>query len=190
MNDSQIEIVNYFIGTLVVLTQVLTVVSLAAFLVYVKTKKSHPIVKIIKQYGYKLAAFISVFAVSGSLFYSEIADYAPCVLCWWQRIFMYPMAVILPIGLLLKDKKAKFYSLALSVIGVSIAIYHYFMQRGVVEESGTCSVVGYSNSCGSNYFEIFGYITIPMMALTAFAAILTISAVLIVTELKQRTTKK
>ncbi|MBI2105451.1 disulfide bond formation protein B [Candidatus Woesearchaeota archaeon] len=110
---------------------------------------------------------VSMIATLGSLFYSEILKYPPCVLCWWQRIFMYPQFLIFGFALLKKDKKIFNYSILLSFVGAGIALYHYLIQIGALRAS-SCDVVGYSSSCAEKFFLSYGYITIPMMALTAF----------------------
>ena len=123
-----------------------------------------------KKRALKGAFGVSLLATLGSLFYSEIAHLTPCRLCWFQRIFMYPLPIILGIGLLKKEKGVFKYGLALSLIGVVIALYHYWLQVGGVE-SVTCGVVGYSPSCSNYFFLRFGYITIAMMSLTAFSMV-------------------
>ena len=110
---------------------------------------------------------VSMVATLGSLFYSEILKYPPCILCWWQRIFMYPQFLIFGFALINKDNKIFNYSILLSLIGGGISLYHYLIQRGVLQTS-SCDVVGYSSSCSETFFLSYGYITIPMMALTAF----------------------
>ncbi|MBI4085699.1 MAG: disulfide bond formation protein B [Candidatus Liptonbacteria bacterium] len=120
-----------------------------------------------------LFSFIISFAgVASSLFYSEIAGFEPCVLCWWQRIFLYPQAVILFVALLKKDFGVRKYALALSGIGFLIALYHTYIQFG--GESLAFCPAG-SVSCQILYFVEYGYVTIPTMALTAFGLIILLS---------------
>lgn len=117
------------------------------------------------------ALIVSVVATSGSLFYSEIAGYDPCKLCWFQRILMYPQVILLAIAYKKSDVEITTYSLALSILGLAIAVYHYiiqFSQSPLVP----CSTVGYSVSCSDHFTLSYGYITIPMMAMTAFALII------------------
>jgi disulfide bond formation protein DsbB len=80
---------------------------------------------------------------------------------------MYPQAVLLGLALWKKDKGIALYSLALSIVGSAIAGYHYLLQRGVVPEL-PCAAVGISESCSQRFVMTFGYITIPLMAFTAF----------------------
>ena len=135
-------------------------------------KKDFGIITFVKKHALVLSFIPVVFAVLGSLTYSDIYNLEPCKLCWYQRIFMYPLFVLLPLGIFLKDQRVSFYALILSILGAPIALYHYLLQRGVVEAG--CSVVGnYSVSC-SQYFKLnLGYITIPLMAFTAFMMVIT-----------------
>ena len=114
---------------------------------------------------------VALTATAGSLIFSEILKLEPCKLCWFQRIFMYPQVVLLGLALFKKDKNIASYSIALSIIGAIIAVYHYFLQISVVSKS-FCSAIGYSASCTDTFAPIFGYITIPMMSLTAFLMII------------------
>ena len=117
------------------------------------------------------AFLVSLGATVGSLFLSEIAQFEPCKLCWFQRIFMYPQVFLLGIALWKKDLGIYTYSIALSAIGAIIAGYHYLLQIGVAPAL-PCSAVGYSADCSQRFILQFGYITIPLMAFSAFLLIL------------------
>ncbi|WP_444683939.1 disulfide oxidoreductase [Alkalicoccus luteus] len=115
-------------------------------------------------------AWITAFtATLGSLFFSEVMNYVPCDLCWVQRIFMYPLAVILAVAAVKKDAGVVKYSLPLSVIGAGVALYHYFIQKvpAMQEQGSACGIV----PCNAQYMNWFGFITIPFLALTAFTII-------------------
>src|SRR3989344_5508160 len=112
-----------------------------------------------------LAWMTAVVATSGSLFASEIAHLPPCVLCWYQRIAMYPLVVILTVGILKKDKALPFYVLPLSLIGAGIAFYQYLLQLGVFPNTVPCAL---GVSCTTKYVEWFGFVTIPFLSLVAF----------------------
>lgn len=114
------------------------------------------------------AFFVALFATSGSLFLSEIAHFTPCKLCWYQRIFMYPQVVLLGIASFKNDLAVKRYVLPLSVIGIVIAIYHYALQMSPIPLPCSDEVA----NCALKQLGYFGYITIPMMSLTAFALII------------------
>jgi disulfide bond formation protein DsbB len=110
---------------------------------------------------------ITFLATGGSLFYSEIAGYNPCKLCWWQRIFMYPQLPLFFTAFFLNNRSIFYYSLVLSSIGAMISLYHYLLQFGYLR-GADCLAVGYSVSCVKRFVAEFGFVTIPLMALTAF----------------------
>jgi disulfide bond formation protein DsbB len=117
-----------------------------------------------------LAAGVAVAATLGSLYLSEIAHLIPCRLCWFQRIAMYPLAVILPLAAFRRDAKARLYVAVIAAIGALVAIYHRLMQSFPSLDTGSCSAVG--PSCSSPLIKMYGFVTIPYMALSAFLLIL------------------
>ncbi|MCR4328271.1 MAG: disulfide oxidoreductase [Patescibacteria group bacterium] len=126
---------------------------------------------VVKKKALWIAFSAAVIATLGSLTYSDIIGYEPCKLCWFQRIFMYPQVILLGIALFKKEKAILDYSLSLAVIGGIIAAYHYLLQVGVAP-AVPCSAVGYSAACSQRFVLQYGYITIPMMAVSAFALII------------------
>ena len=123
--------------------------------------------------GLLFAWIVALLATLGSLFYSDILGYTPCKLCWFQRIFMYPQAILLGVAFFRRDNRVLEYVLWLSGIGFLIAAYHYLIHIGLLP--GSCAVTGISVSCSQRFVMEFGYITIPMMSLTAFALTFLIS---------------
>jgi len=119
--------------------------------------------------GLQFAWAVAVFATGGSLYLSEVMEYAPCELCWFQRIFMYPLVFILGVASVKKDFKVYRYVLPLAMVGGCISIYHYLVQKTAFfkEHSTTCGIV----PCDIDYLDWFGVITIPMLALIAFIII-------------------
>lgn len=111
----------------------------------------------------------ALLATVGSLFFSEVMQLPPCVLCWYQRIAMYPLTLILAVGILRRDRRVKFYALPLSVCGLGIAIYHNLLYYGLIPDSITPCTQGVS--CTTVQIEWFGFITIPLLSLTAFIGI-------------------
>lgn len=116
-----------------------------------------------------LAWFQALVATLGSLFFSEVMHLTPCVLCWYQRIMMYPLVLILTVGVLLRDWRLRYYVLPLSLIGFAIAVYHNLLYYNILPESIAPCTAGVS--CTTRQIEWFGFITIPLMALTAFTVI-------------------
>lgn len=116
-----------------------------------------------------LAWSIALVATVGSLFFSEVMDLPPCVLCWYQRIAMYPLVLIIGTGIVLRDVRLKSYALPLCLIGLAISVYHNLLYYGILPESITPCTEGIS--CTSRQIEWLGFITIPLMALTAFVGI-------------------
>ena len=121
-----------------------------------------------------LAWLVAGVATLGSLYYSEIADFVPCRLCWFQRICMYPLAVILLVGLLLRDRRVRYYAAPFVVVGAPISLYHWLMERGVFSESSSCSA---TVPCAVPWFEELGYVTLAFMAMSGFLLIGTLLVV-------------
>lgn len=105
----------------------------------------------------------------GSLFFSEIMELAPCSLCWYQRTFMFPLAVVLLFGVLAADRGCVRYALPLVIGGWLLALYHVLLHVGVISESAAPCQQGVS--CTEVQFELLGFASIPVMALAAFSAI-------------------
>lgn len=111
----------------------------------------------------------SLVAMLGSLYFSEVRHFTPCVLCWYQRILMYPLTVLIAVGLIRKDKNIPYYVLPLSLIGTLIAAYHNLLYYKILPDSLTPCVAGVS--CTTRFFAWYGFITIPLLSLTAFLVI-------------------
>ncbi len=116
-----------------------------------------------------IALLQSIVATLGSLFFSEVMKFPPCTLCWYQRIAMYPLVVILIVGLVLKDKKIPFYVLPLSIIGFIIASYHNLLYYNLIPHSIEPCAIGVS--CTTKFIEWFGFVTIPLLSFIAFGVI-------------------
>ncbi|WP_186579136.1 disulfide oxidoreductase [Aquibacillus kalidii] len=115
------------------------------------------------------AWIISIIATLGSLYFSEVKQFIPCELCWFQRIFMYPLPIILGIAYYRQNKEVAYYILPLSIIGAAISSYHYMLQKiPYMRQFETCTD---GVPCSGAYINWFGFITIPFLALTAFILI-------------------
>lgn len=116
------------------------------------------------------AWILALLSAAGSLFFSEVMDLPPCVLCWYQRIAMYPLVLIIGIGIITNDARWKIYALPLAAIGLALAVYHNLVYYGIIPESLTPCTQGVS--CSERQIEWFGFVTIPLMGLVSFMVIL------------------
>ncbi len=112
---------------------------------------------------------IAAVSTLGSLFFSHVMGFAPCVLCWYQRIFLFPLVIILAAGLFPLDRKVVKFALPLAIIGALTAVYHNLLYSGIIPEKiQPCSQ---GVSCTEEYINLFGFLTIPMLSLLSFLAI-------------------
>lgn len=125
--------------------------------------------KFFKENFAQLALLTATFSTLGSLFFSEFLKLSPCILCWYQRICMYPLVLILTVCIWKKDKNLPFLVLPLSFVGTFIAIYHNLLYYKLIPESLAPCTLGIS--CTTRQIEWFGFITIPLLSLTAFILI-------------------
>lgn len=116
----------------------------------------------------RFAWFVSLIATFGSLFFSEVKLYVPCELCWYQRIMMYPLVMVLGAGLFWGNTDIKKYIIPLPIVGFVVSFYHYLTQKtSWFESAGVCSGV----ACSIEYINWAGFITIPFLAMIAFLLI-------------------
>lgn len=120
--------------------------------------------------GYELwlAFLVTAIATAGSLFFSEVAGFFPCELCWFQRIFMYPLAIVTFLAALADDRGIARYLLPLPVLGAGFSVYHMLVENGVVEQAQGC-LLSAPGGCATKWIDEFGYVTIPTLAFTGFA---------------------
>ncbi len=117
-----------------------------------------------------LAAWLMALAGTvGSLFFSEVMQYPPCVLCWYQRTALYPLVLIIGVGIATGDKRVTRYALPLALAGLVIAVYHNLLYYGFIPESITPCTEGVP--CNAVQIELLGFITIPLMALGGFVGV-------------------
>lgn len=108
-------------------------------------------------------------ATIGSLFFSEVVNFVPCELCWYQRILMYPLVLVLTIGILLRDQNIRHYALPFSILGLGIAAYHNLLYYGVIPTGWHVCTGGVP--CETRWIQWFGFVGIPFLSLTAFAIV-------------------
>lgn len=114
-------------------------------------------------------ALVTSVSMLGSLYFSEAVGYRPCVLCWYQRIAMYSLAIILVIATVRKDRAIAPYAMVLAALGAGIAGYHWLLERWPSLDTGTCSA---DAPCSVPYFEVFGFVSLAFMAFSAFVTVL------------------
>jgi disulfide bond formation protein DsbB len=117
-----------------------------------------------------LAWVVALVATLGSLFFSEVMKLPPCNLCWYQRVFLYPLVVLLPIGIFLRDRRLAYYTLPLAALGLAVALYHNLLYYGVISEDLAPCTQGVP--CTSRQIDWFGFVGIPLLGLGAFVFIL------------------
>ncbi len=121
--------------------------------------------------GLRLAWVMALIATLGSLYYSEIAGFLPCEYCWYQRIAMYPLVIILGIAIVKGHAWIRPYVLGLAIPGAVIAVYHFVIERFPDLQVGECNLC---IPCTVAWFRKFGIVTIPFMAFVSFAVIITV----------------
>jgi disulfide bond formation protein DsbB len=115
------------------------------------------------------AWLVAAMSTLGALFLGEVMGFAPCVLCWYQRIFMFPLVFVLAVGLFPFDPRVTRYALPLAVVGWLIAAWHVLLTAGIIPESATPCTQGVP--CGLVQVEWFGFVTIPLLSLVSFTVI-------------------
>jgi disulfide bond formation protein DsbB len=122
-----------------------------------------------------LSFLVAAGAMAGSLYFSEVANFVPCQLCWYQRIAMYPLSVVLLVAAIRRDSAARFYVVPIAAVGAIVSSYHYLLEWKPSLEGGSCSAVG--PACADIWFREFGFVTLAFMALAGFISIIVFSLV-------------
>jgi disulfide bond formation protein DsbB len=120
-----------------------------------------------------LGGLVAAVCMAGSLYYSEVADFIPCRFCWYQRIAMYPLVVVLLVGAFTRDFNVRRSGVILAGIGLALSIYHNLLEHGVVEETASCDPFA---PCSAPYVWEFDFVGIPYMAGSGFLLILALLA--------------
>jgi disulfide bond formation protein DsbB len=124
--------------------------------------------RFVEGYELWLAFLVTAIATGGSLFFSEVAHFVPCELCWYQRICMYPLSIITMLAALADDRHVARYLLPLPLVGAGISVYHLLVENGVIAQAQSC-LISAPGGCATKWIEEFGYVTIPVLALTGFS---------------------
>jgi Disulfide bond formation protein DsbB len=170
------------VETVEIFTSLLAIVALAGAVLLVVARVLSPRFPIAQQAGSALADagpwlsfLVAAGATAGSLYFSEVANFVPCRLCWFQRTAMYPLSVILLVAAIRRDRGARFYVVPLAATGALVASYHYLLEWKPSLEGGACSAVG--PRCADIWFREFGFVTLAFMALAGFITIIVFSLV-------------
>jgi disulfide bond formation protein DsbB len=170
-----VERVSLFLALLAVVAEVavvvVVVVHLAAPWSPLLRRWRESVGEVLSLHGVTLAFCVAAVSMAGSLYFSEVAHFVPCRLCWYQRIAMYPLVPILGLAAWWNDLRIRPYAGLVAALGGGISIYHVLVEHFPSLESGACEV---SNPCTIIWVRRLGYLTIPTMALSAFALIVTL----------------
>lgn len=165
--------ITFAITTLTLISHIVFVVTILLIVLDKKFRKF--IYNFVDKNILSLLFIASMGAFVGSLAYSNILGFPPCELCWIQRIFIYPQALLVFIAIIKKDKGIVDYLLPLSILGAVVAFYHSLVHWGIGLGTLGCTSVG--GECARVYVLEYGYITIPFMAFTSFVYLIAISAI-------------
>ena len=154
-------VVNRFVGLLAILTLVVTVAAVVALV-------TRRVPAWARDVALPVGTLIALGATLGSLYYSEVAGYPPCTLCWYQRIAIYPQVVVLGVAAWRRDREVWRTSVPLALIGIAFSVWHIVIEQ-VPSLAGPCDP---SNPCTILWVEEFGFLTIPTMALVTSAALI------------------
>jgi disulfide bond formation protein DsbB len=130
----------------------------------------HALQRWIWSYELWLAFLVAAVATGGSLFFSEVAHFVPCELCWFQRICMYPLSITTLLMALADDRRAARYLLPLPLVGAGLSTYHLLVENGVVKQEQAC-LFSAPGGCATKWINEFGFVTIPTLALTGFVLV-------------------
>lgn len=176
MNTDAVYYLNIFLGLGAILLQIFSVIAL--FLLFFRSKENskNSYLDFIDKHFLILAFLISLMASVFPLVYSEIIHFLPCYLCWWQRVFMFPLVFMFGVALWDRDRRVIRYAGPLLSAGFLVSVYQNFFYYFGENSNLPCDASGIS--CYQRLVSVFGgYISIPMLALTAFLALLTLLAV-------------
>ena len=123
---------------------------------------------VVRRRALMIAGSVAVAATLGSLYFSGVADFIPCKLCWYQRIAMYPLAVLLVMAAVRRDQSMLLYVRVIALFGLAVAAYHVWIQW-FPEKSNFCE---FDNPCSARWVEAFDRVTIPQMAALSFVLII------------------
>lgn len=162
-----VQVLNYWLSLGTVLLQVATVALFALYLLRGQLPAFSWAVALLRRWGLWMAFVLAGAGSALTLFYSEILGFAPCGLCWLQRVFLYPQVVLFAIAAWRRDTSIALYAIVLSVFGALVALYQHYLQMGGNALIPCPATPG--ADCAARFLFEFGYVTFPLMAATLFA---------------------
>ena len=128
-----------------------------------------PVLRQLGPWSRWMAFAVAGTAMAGSLYFSEVQHFIPCKLCWYQRIAMFSLALVLLVGAIRRDRDVRWYAAPLAVVGLGVSVYHYLLEWFPGIEAGSCDLFA---PCSTPYFREFGFITLSFMAGAGFVTVL------------------
>jgi disulfide bond formation protein DsbB len=163
---------NFFLVLTLAVDAVLVIAVVLAFAALVSRSARASVVALVSAIAPQsvlLAWIVATVTTLGSLYYSEHAGFVPCELCWYQRILMYPLVIVLGVAWIRRDAKVWMTALVFVVLGAPLSLYHWLVERvPAFAESSSCSV---SVPCTAPWFEKLGFVTLAWMAMSSFLLI-------------------
>lgn len=173
-----VPLINLWVSVAAVGIEIATVALIVILLSQKKFPDLRDLSANIEKWGLWIAFFATIGGTAMTLFYSEVLHFAPCGLCWMQRVFLYPQVVILGIGAWKKDSSAALYSIWLSVIGALLALYNHYLQMGGIDlipcPITRVNAVGVTADCAQRFLFEFGYMTFPLMSFSLFTFLIVV----------------
>lgn len=169
-----IESINYWLALATLVLQIVGVTFLALFFLRKKFPDLAPIAVFLETRGLWIGLALVLGGIVSSLFYSEILGIAPCGLCWLQRVFLYPQAILFALAIWKKERAVADYSIALSIFGGAVALYQHYLQMGGTNVLPCPAIATAAADCSVRFLFEFGYITFPLMSFTVFAFLIII----------------
>lgn len=170
-----VDIINKTLSVGTILIQIFSLVLISNFIF--ARSRNNKILLFFKKHTFTLGFLAALGAFVTSLFYSQIVGYPPCELCWIQRIFLYPQLVLFGMELYKKDRSIVDFSIAFATLGSLVSLYHIYIENGGTS-SLSCATLNPTSttevSCAIRYIYEFGYVSMPVMALTLSLFIVTI----------------
>ena len=163
-----LETINFWLSLGTLVMQIVAAAFLALYFLRSKFPDLNDVGEFLGRWGLWIGFLLSFAAIVISLFYSDVIGITPCGWCWFQRIFLYPQAVLFAVAIWKKDGAIADYSIALSISGAVIALYQHYLQMGGASVIPCPATATQATDCAVRFLFEFGYITYPLMAFTVF----------------------